>query len=211
MGADGTSERIPRGFKGMPEVTQTLAEATLNFVNPTGLNLADPENSSEYAGQVWQTGELLQTAIFEPHLLAGYGIEPIKAQDIFPVAQRAVDEALQRLPLIEDVNDAVRWSAERLAQELPQTAQLAQVDGLRLAEWLLDVLESPYAEQIDVDPVQYEESLGGRGREGTARAGAGCVCEASVGGAFWLCRGRISYSHGRIRAADSRPFGDRSV
>lgn len=163
MGADGTSERIPRGFKGMPEVTQTLAEATLNFVNPTGLNLADPENSSEYAGQVWQTGELLQTAIFEPHLLAGYGIEPIKAQDIFPVAQRAVDEVLQRLPLIEDVNDAVRWSAERLAQELPHAAQLSKVDGLYLAQWLLGILESPYAEQIDVDPVQYEESLGVEG------------------------------------------------
>ena len=94
----------------MPEVTQTLTEATINFVKPTGLNLADPEDYSQYGDQVWQAGELLQTAMFEPQLLADYGIEAIEAQDIFPVAQRAVDEVLQQLPLIEDVNHAVRWS-----------------------------------------------------------------------------------------------------
>lgn len=142
---------------------QTLAEATITLVKPSGLNLADPYDSSQYADQVWQTGELLQAAIFEPQLLAGYGIEAIKAQDIFPVAQRAVDEVLQLLPLVEDSNYAVRWSAERLAQELPHAAQLSKVDGLYLAQWLLGILESPYAEQMDVDPVQYEESLGVEG------------------------------------------------
>ncbi|WP_408935255.1 hypothetical protein ACKFRL_10285 [Corynebacterium marquesiae] len=142
---------------------RTLAEATITLVKPSGLNLADPYDSSQYADQVWQAGELLQAAIFEPQLLAGYGIEAIKAQDIFPVAQRAVDEVLQLLPLVEDSNDAVRWSAERLAQELPHAAQLSKVDGLHLAQWLLGILESPYAEQMDVDPVQYEESLGVQG------------------------------------------------
>lgn len=142
---------------------RTLAEATITLVKPSGLNLADPYDSSQYADQVWQTGELLQAAIFEPQLLAGYGIEAIKAQDIFPVAQRAVDEVLQLLPLVEDSNYAVRWSAERLAQELPHAAQLSKVDGLCLAQWLLGILESPYAEQMDVDPVQYEESLGVEG------------------------------------------------
>ena len=142
---------------------QTLAEATITLVKPSGLNLADPYDSSQYADQVWQTGELLQAAIFEPQFLAGYGIEAIKAQDIFPVAQRAVDEVLQLLPLVEDSNYAVRWSAERLAQELPHAAQLSKVDGLYLAQWLLGILESPYAEQMDVDPVQYEESLGVEG------------------------------------------------
>jgi len=147
----------------MPEVMRTLAEATITLVKPSGLNLADPYDSSQYADQVWQTGELLQAAIFEPQLLAGYGIEAIKAQDIFPVTQRAVDEVLQLLPLVEDSNYAVRWSAERLAQELPHAAQLSKVDGLYLAQWLLGILESPYAEQMDVDPVQYEESLGVEG------------------------------------------------
>jgi len=147
----------------MPEVVQTLAEATSTLVNPSGLNLADPYDSSQYADQVWQTGELLEAAIFEPQLLTGYGIEAIKAQDIFPVAQRAVDEVLQLLPLVEDSNYALRWSAERLAQELPHAAQLSKVDGLYLAQWLLGILESPYAEQMDVDPVQYEESLGVEG------------------------------------------------
>lgn len=161
----------------MPEVRQTLAEATINFVKPTGLNLADPDDSSQYADQVWQVGELLQTAMFEPHLLAGYGIEPIKAQNIFPVAQRAVDEVLQQLPLIEDVNEAVRWSAERLAQELPHTAQLSKVDGLYLAQWLLGILESPYAEQIDVDPVQYEESLGVEGVKELRERGQGAYAK----------------------------------
>ena len=66
MGSDGISQGIPRGFKGMPEVRQTLAEATINFVKPTGLNLADPDDSGQYADQVWQAGELLQTAMFEP-------------------------------------------------------------------------------------------------------------------------------------------------
>ena len=161
----------------MPEVVQTLAEATINFVKPTGLNLADPDDSSQYADQVWQAGELLQTAMFEPHLLTGYGVEPIKAQDIFPVAQRAVDEVLQQLPLIEDVNDAVRWSAERLAQELPHAAQLSKVDGLYLAQWLLGILESPYAEQIDVDPVQYEESLGVEGVKELRERGQGAYAK----------------------------------
>lgn len=142
---------------------RTLAEATITLVKPSGLNLADPYDSSQYADQVWQAGELLQAVIFEPQLLAGYGIEAIKAQDIFPVAQRAVDEVLQLLPLVEDSNDAVRWSAERFAQELPHAAQLSKVDGLCLAQWLLGILESPYAEQMDVDPVQYEESLGVEG------------------------------------------------
>ena len=147
----------------MPEVVQTLAEATSTLVNPSGLNLADPDDSSQYADQVWQAGELLQAAILEPQLLAGYGIEAIEAKDIFPVAQRAVDEVLQLLPLVEDSNDAVRWSAERLAQELPHAAQLSKVDGLYLAQWLLGIFESPYAEQVDIDPVQYEESLGVEG------------------------------------------------
>ena len=177
MGACGISQGIPCGVKGMPEVVQTLAEATINFVKPTGLNLADPDDSSQYADQVWQAGELLQTAMFEPHLLTGYGVEPIKAQDIFPVAQRAVDEVLQQLPLIEDVNDAVRWSAERLAQELPHAAQLSKVDGLYLAQWLLGILESPYAEQIDVDPVQYEESLGVEGVKELRERGQGAYAK----------------------------------
>ena len=56
MGSDGISQGIPRGFKGMPEVRQTLAEATINFVKPTGLNLADPDDSSQYADQVWKVG-----------------------------------------------------------------------------------------------------------------------------------------------------------
>lgn len=177
MGSDGIAERISRGFKGVPEVVQTLTEATINFVKPTGLNLADPDDSSQYADQVWQAGELLQTAMFEPHLLAGYGIEPIKAQNIFPVAQRAVDEVLQLLPHIEDFNDAVRWSAERLAQELPHAAQLSKVDGLYLAQWLLGILESPYAEQIDVDPVQYEESLGVEGVKELRERGQGAYAK----------------------------------
>ena len=41
MGSDGISQGVPRGFKGMPEVRQTLAEATINFVKPTGLDPAD--------------------------------------------------------------------------------------------------------------------------------------------------------------------------
>lgn len=84
MGSDGISQGIPRGFKGMPEVRQTLAEATINFVKPTGLNLADPDDSGQYADQVWKAGELLQTAMFEPHLLAGYGIEPIEVHGYLP-------------------------------------------------------------------------------------------------------------------------------
>ena len=177
MGAHGISQGIPRGFKGMPEVRQTLAEATINFVKPTGLNLADPDDSNQYADQVWQVGEVLQTAIFEPHLLAVNGIEPIKAQDIFPVAQRAVEEILQQLPLVNDPFGALIWSAERLAQELPEAAQLAQVDGLRLAEWLLGILESPYAELIDVDPVQYEESLGVEGVKELRERGRGAYAK----------------------------------
>lgn len=43
----------------MPEVMRTLAEATITLVKPSGLNLADPYDSSQYADQVWQTGELL--------------------------------------------------------------------------------------------------------------------------------------------------------
>ena len=63
MGSDGISQGIPCGFKGMPEVRQTLAEVTINFVKPTGLNWAGPDDSGQYADQVWQAGELLQTAM----------------------------------------------------------------------------------------------------------------------------------------------------
>lgn len=41
MGADGISQGISRGFKGMPEIVRTLAEATINFVKPFGLDPAD--------------------------------------------------------------------------------------------------------------------------------------------------------------------------
>lgn len=163
MGADGISQGIPRGFKGMPEVRQTLAEATTALVNPSGLNLTDPDDSRAYADQVWQAGVLLNVAIDDPHHLTSQGVNTIEPYDVFPVARRALEEVLQQLPLVNDPVGALIWSAERLAQELPQAAQVAQVDALRLAEWLLDVLESPYAEQIDVDPVQYEESLGAEG------------------------------------------------
>ena len=142
---------------------QTLVKATTGLVNPSGLNLTDPDDSRAYAEHVWQAGVLLNVAIDEPHHLTSQGIKTIEPYDVFPVAQRALEEALQQLPLVNDPFGALIWSAERLAQELPQAAQLAQVDGLCLAEWLLDVLESPYAEQIDVDPVQYEESLGVEG------------------------------------------------
>ena len=142
---------------------QTLVKATTGLVNPSGLNLTDPDDSRAYAEHVWQAGVLLNVAIDEPHDLTSQGIKTIEPYDVFPVAQRALEEVLQQLPLVNDPFGALIWSAERLAQELPQAAQLAQVDGLCLAEWLLDVLESPYAEQIDVDPVQYEESLGVEG------------------------------------------------
>ena len=41
MGAHGNAEGVSRGFEGIPEVRQTLAEATINFVKPTGLDPAD--------------------------------------------------------------------------------------------------------------------------------------------------------------------------
>ena len=142
---------------------QTLVKATTGLVNPSGLNLTDPDDSRAYAEHVWQAGVLLNVAIDEPHHLTSQGVKTIEPYDVFSVAQRALEEVLQQLPLVNDPFGALIWSAERLAQELPQAAQLAQVHGLCLAEWLLDVLESPYAEQIDVDPVQYEESLGVEG------------------------------------------------
>ena len=43
----------------MPEVVQTLDEATNTLVNPSGLNLTDPDDSRAYADQVWQAGVLL--------------------------------------------------------------------------------------------------------------------------------------------------------
>ena len=142
---------------------RTLAEATTALVNPFALNLTDPDDSRAYADQVWQAGVLLNVAIDDPHRLTSQGVKTIEPYDVFPVARRALEEVLQQLPLVNDPFGALIWSAERLAQELPQAAQVAQVDALRLAEWLLDVLESPYAEQIDVDPVQYEQSLGAEG------------------------------------------------
>jgi len=142
---------------------RTLAEATTALVNPSGLNLTDPDVSRAYADQVWQAGVLLNVAIDDPHHLTSQGVKTIEPYDVFPVAQRALEEVLQQLPFVSDPFGSVIWSAERLVQELPHAAQLSKVDGLRLTEWLLDVLESPYAEQIDVDPVQYEESLGVEG------------------------------------------------
>ena len=41
MGAHGNAEGVSRGSQGMPEVVQTLDEATINFVKPTGLDPAD--------------------------------------------------------------------------------------------------------------------------------------------------------------------------
>ena len=153
MGAHGSAEGVSRGSKGMPEVVQTFDEATNTLVNPSGLNLTDPDDSRAYADQVWQAGVLLNVAIDEPQHLTSQGVKSIEPYDIFPVAQRALEEVLLQLPLANDPFGSVIWSAERLAQEVPQAAQLAQVDGLRLAEWLLGVLESPYAEQVYIDPV----------------------------------------------------------
>lgn len=147
----------------MPEVVQTLDEATNTLVNPSGLNLTDPDDSRAYADQVWQAGVLLNVAIDEPQHLTSEGVKSIEPCDVFPVAQRALEEVLLQLPLVNDPVGSVIWCAGRLAQELPPAAQLAQVDGLRLAEWLLGVLESPYAEQVDIDPVQYAEALGPEG------------------------------------------------
>ena len=147
----------------MPEVVQTLVEATNTLVNPSGLNLTDPDDSRAYADQVWQAGVLLNVAIDEPQHLTSQGVKSIEPYDVFPVAQRALEEVLLQLPLVNDPVRSVIWCAGRLAQELPQAARLAQVDGLRLVEWLLGVLESPYAEQVDIDPVQYAEALGPEG------------------------------------------------
>lgn len=142
---------------------RTLAEATTALVNPSGLNLTDPDDLRAYADQVWQAGVLLNVAIDDSHHLTSQGVKTIEPYNVFPVAQRALEEVLQQLPLVNDPFGALIWSAERMAQELPHAAQLSKVDGLYLAQWLLDVLESQYAEQIDVDPVQYEESLGVEG------------------------------------------------
>ena len=138
---------------------QTLDEATNSLVNPSGLNLTDPDDSRAYADQVWQAGVLLNVAIDEPQHLTSEGVKSIEPCDVFPVAQRALEEVLLQLPLVNDPVGSVVWCAGRLAQELPPAAQLAQVDGLRLAEWLLGVLESPYAEQVDgPDPRKVDTS-----------------------------------------------------
>ena len=163
MGAYGNAEGVSRGYKGMPEVVQTLDEATNTLVTPSGLNLTDPDDSRAYADQVWQAGVLLNVAIDEPQHLTSEGVKSIEPCDVFPVAQRALEEVLLQLPLVNDPVGSLIWSAERLAQELAQAVQLAQVDGLRLAEWLLGVLESPYAEQVYIDPVQYAQALGPEG------------------------------------------------
>lgn len=49
MGAHGNAEGVSRGFEGKPEVVQTLVEATNTLVNPSGLNLTDPDDSRAYA------------------------------------------------------------------------------------------------------------------------------------------------------------------
>jgi len=165
MGAHGNAQGVSRGLQGMPEVVQTLSEAILTRVNPSGLNLANPEGSRTYADQVWQAGVLLNVAIDEPQHLTSQGVKTIESYDVFLVAQRALEEVLHQLPRVNDPSGSVIWSAGRLAQVLPEAAQLAQVEGLRLAEWLLGVLESPYAEQVDIDPVQYAQALGIEGKE----------------------------------------------
>lgn len=103
----------------MPEVVQTLDEATNTLVNPSGLNLADPDDSRAYADQVWQAGVLLNVAIDEPRHLTSRGVKSIEPYDVFPVAQRALGEVLLQLPLVNDSFGSVISSAERLAQELP--------------------------------------------------------------------------------------------
>ena len=73
---------------------QTLDEATNTLVNPSGLNLTDPDDSRAYSDQVWQAGVLLNVAIDEPQHLTSEGVKSIEPYDIFPVAQRALEEVL---------------------------------------------------------------------------------------------------------------------
>ena len=47
MGAHGNAEGVSRGSQGMPEVVQTLDEATITRVKPSGLNLADSVQYSQ--------------------------------------------------------------------------------------------------------------------------------------------------------------------
>ena len=75
----------------MPEVVQTLDEATNTLVNPSGLNLTDPDDSRAYSDQVWQAGVLLNVAIDEPQHLTRQGVKSIEPYDVFPVAQRALE------------------------------------------------------------------------------------------------------------------------
>ena len=56
---------------------QTLVEATNTLVNPSGLNLTDPDDSRAYADQVWQAGVLLNVAIDEPQHLTSQGVKSI--------------------------------------------------------------------------------------------------------------------------------------
>lgn len=81
---------------------RTLAEATTALVNPSGLNLTDPDVSRAYADQVWQAGVLLNVAIDDPHHLTSQGVKTIEPYDVFPVAQRALEEVLQQLPFVSD-------------------------------------------------------------------------------------------------------------
>lgn len=165
MGTHGNAQGVSRGLEGMPEVVQPLSEAILTRIDPSGLDLADPDCSRAYADQVWQAGELLNVAIDTSNRHTSQGVKTIEPYDVFLVAQRALEKVLQQLPLVNDPSGAVIWSAGRLAQELPQAALLAQVDRMLLAEWLLGVLQSPYAEQVDIDPVQYAQTLGVEGEE----------------------------------------------
>ena len=65
---------------------QTLVKATNGLVNPSGLNLTDPDDSRAYAEHVWQAGVLLNVAIDEPHHLTSQGVKTIEPYDVFPVA-----------------------------------------------------------------------------------------------------------------------------
>ncbi|AWB80995.1 hypothetical protein C3B44_00385 [Corynebacterium yudongzhengii] len=142
----------------MPE---SLADQVLPLIRTKERDLWEYGRSNEQGRRMLEGLDILEEAaaqISKPH-------PPYPAEEVFDVAHRALNSAVRVLARADDsagiIGDAVRG----LLALHPQLAPHGRMKGAKLKDWFIKFHDGPGGYFFELDPVQYQESLGKNGLE----------------------------------------------
>lgn len=173
-----------------------LADAVLPLIRTSRRDLWRYAASNEHGAQMRDAVTLLEVAIAAPEELVEEGVRPQTPAELYTTVHKALASALKVVARADDsagiIGDVCR---DLIAMHAPAVAA-AQVEPVKLADWVFDFHFDGEVDYFELDPVAYAPALGEEGlarlrqRVEELRSETRSVADGPVGGghAAWILR-----------------------